>query len=63
MEKNNRIPDFRTLLYWNPELLISQGDNTLNFYTSDNTGDYDIIVRGVTKNGKICFGKGSISIH
>jgi len=63
LEKNNRIPDFRTLLYWNPELLISAGDSTLSFYTSDNTGDYDIIVRGVTKNGKICFGKGSISIQ
>nr|NQU89398.1 hypothetical protein [Bacteroidota bacterium] len=62
-KKNSRIPDFRTLLYWNPEVSISQGDTTLSFYTSDNKGDYDIIVRGVTKNGKTCFGKGSITIQ
>jgi len=63
LEKDSRIPDFRTLLYWNPELSISSGDSSLSFYTSDNTGDYDIIVRGMTKNGKSCFGKGSISIY
>ncbi len=62
-EKNSPIPDFRTLLYWNPELKIAKGDTILNFYTSDNTGEYDIIVRGLTKNGESVFGKGSIGIE
>lgn len=62
-DKNSRIPDFRTLLYWNPEIEISKTDTTLQFYTSDNTGVYDIFVRGFTKNGKLCFGQGSIKIQ
>jgi hypothetical protein len=62
-EKTSRIPDFRTLLYWNPELKIAKGDTTLIFYTSDNTGEYDIIVRGITKNGERCIGKASINIQ
>ena len=45
-EKETRIPDFRTLLYWNPNLVIAKEDTSLNFYTSDNTGDYEIINKG-----------------
>ena len=62
-EKDSRIPDFRTLLYWNPKLTIAKGDTTLSFYTSDNVGDYEIIIRGITKNGESCFGKGLIRIE
>jgi|GEM_PF-2143117 len=61
--KNSRIPDFRTTLYWNPQISISKKDTTITFYTSDNTGYYDIVLRGVTKNGKACFGKGSLNIR
>ncbi len=62
-EKISRIPDFRTLLYWNPKLSISRSDTTISFFTSDNTGEYDIIVRGITKEGESCFGKGTIRIE
>jgi len=62
-DKNSRIPDFRTLLYWSPEIKISKADTTLHFYTSDNSGVYDVFVRGFTKNGKPCFGQGSIIIQ
>ncbi|NOX47145.1 MAG: hypothetical protein GXO89_09235 [Chlorobi bacterium] len=61
--KPSPIPDFRTLLYWNPELKIAKGDTTLRFYTSDNKGNYEIIVRGITKNGESCFGRGSIHVQ
>ena len=63
LDKNSRIPDFRTLLYWNPELMVSIENKTLHFYASDNAGVYDIFVRGFTKNGKPCFGQGSFKIH
>ncbi|OQX82096.1 MAG: hypothetical protein B6D64_01075 [Bacteroidetes bacterium 4484_276] len=62
-EKSSSIPDFRTTLYWVPELSLSKSDTTIRFYSSDNTGDYGIIVRGVTKEGKTCFGRGGISIQ
>lgn len=62
-DKNSRIPDFRTLLYWNSHIEISATDTVIPFYTSDNSGVYDIFVRGFTKNGKPCFGQGSITIQ
>ena len=62
-EKTSRIPDFRTLLYWDPEISISRSDTTISFFTSDNIGEYDIIVRGITTKGESCFGKGYIRLE
>lgn len=62
-EINSRLPDFRTTLYWNPNISISDEEATINFYTSDNTGKYDVIVRGITKSGEVCFGRSSITIE
>jgi hypothetical protein len=63
IEKESRLPDFRTTLYWNPDISISGEEATINFYTSDNRGKYDVVVRGVTKSGEICYGISSISIE
>lgn len=51
--KNKNIPFFKQLLYWNPELLV-EGQNTkeISFITSDNTGDYEIDIEGITNSGK-----------
>ncbi len=45
----SRIPDFRTTLYWNPNVKI----NTPFFYTSDHCSDYQIIITGVDDKGNI----------
>lgn len=50
-------PDFRTLLYWNPEVKLTSSKLSLKFYTSDHCSLYDIIVKGYTKSGKLCYGK------
>jgi hypothetical protein len=47
------IPDFRQTLYWNPALEIDSKNNNLSFFTSDIYGDYEIIVQGISSNGKI----------
>ncbi len=48
----NRLPDGRTLLYWNPALKTSpQGKTQLDFYTSDQTGTYEVEVNGLTNEG------------
>jgi hypothetical protein len=48
----SRIPDFRNLLYWNPSLSTSiEGKVSVSFYTSDNTGSYEISVTGVSAEG------------
>ena len=48
----NRIPDYRTTLYWNPHIVL-KGDNEvdLTFYSADDTGHYVIEVNGVTSTG------------
>lgn len=47
------IPDFRNTLYWNPSVRPDKdGKLSVNFRTSDNTGEYEIIVQGLTNDGK-----------
>jgi hypothetical protein len=45
-------PDFRQLLYWNPDLEISKDNNQkLEFYASDHSGNYIIEVEGISADG------------
>jgi hypothetical protein len=51
-EVNSRIPDFRNLLYWTPQIKTDmQGKAKLRFYTSDLPGKYAIVVQGITAAG------------
>jgi hypothetical protein len=50
---NSPIPDFRNVLYWNPEADTNQeGKNNLSFYTSDKPGLYIGVIEGTTVNGE-----------
>jgi hypothetical protein len=50
--KSSSRPDFRGLLYWNPEVQIGvTGSQTVEFYTSDESGTYYINLEGITSNG------------
>ncbi len=60
--KNSPLPDFRTTLYWNPYVKTNQTDTTLSFFTSDAKGEYDIVIRGISNNGSLIFGKTSIVV-
>lgn len=53
---NNPQPDFRPTLFWNPELKFETGKSNIEFFTSDELADYVVVVEGISKNGKICFG-------
>ena len=47
------VADFRNLLYWNPDLKPDEkGSCLVNFYTSDDTGKYLIIIEGIDNKGK-----------
>lgn len=47
------LPDFRTLLYWKPNITL-HSDNTpsFSFTTSDELGQYEVVVQGLTKKGE-----------
>lgn len=54
-KKNAQRSDFRSTVYWNPELrLDAEGKATIEYYTLDSTAPEDIIIEGVDKNGKVC---------
>jgi hypothetical protein len=53
LNKSGRIPDFRTALYWNPELVVDEsGTANFSFNTTDITGEFAILVEGISGEGK-----------
>lgn len=62
-KKQSRLPDFRTLLYWNPEVSLQNGKASVSFFASDYCASYDVFVRGITAEGKFCFGKTSFRVE
>ncbi|HAZ04473.1 MAG TPA: hypothetical protein DCY97_20225 [Marinilabiliales bacterium] len=50
---NFQQPDFRQTLYWEPNVeLSSTKQSKLNFYTSDEKGDFEVEVEGITNKGQ-----------
>jgi hypothetical protein len=51
--KSSRNPDFRNTLYWNPSVIPDKsGKARIEFWTSDNSGDYVVNIQGLTSEGK-----------
>lgn len=56
-ENKHRIPDYRHTLLWEPDIKTSGNVNIqIPFTTSDLTGDFQVVVEGITKDGKIIHG-------
>ena len=51
--EQNRIPDFRTQLLWEPDFVLNTNSKTIDFYTSDVTGYYLIEVNSYTFDGQL----------
>ncbi len=55
-DKSNPKPDYRTTLYWNPNINIESDKIENNyFYTSDQTGKFQIEIQGITNNGELIY--------
>lgn len=51
-ERNNHLPDQRSLLYWNPSISGKKDKPfQVDFYTSDMPGTYQVIMQGITADG------------
>ncbi|HYF70202.1 MAG TPA: hypothetical protein VD884_18810 [Ohtaekwangia sp.] len=62
-ERNARIPDHRNLLFWSPNVTTNdQGIYELEFYTSDLSGQYQVVVEGLTTNGLAGSGQCTFSV-
>ena len=53
---NDKTPDHRTTLYWNPYVKFGpDGKSKIEFYSGDSdNSQYEITIEGVTSNGSIC---------
>jgi hypothetical protein len=49
---SSRMPDYRTLLNWSPEIeLDANQKRRISFYTSDLSGKYALVVQGLSQTG------------
>lgn len=48
----SRIPDFRNLLYWSPDIVSGKGKKQVDIYTSDTKGKYIAVIQGLTPDGR-----------
>ena len=52
--KYNGIPDYRTTIYWKPDIIVSDmGQAIFEFYTADFPTTYSVVIEGLTTNGTI----------
>lgn len=51
-QKKSRIPDFRNVLYWQPDVETDEnGNHVLRFFTSDKKGNFIGVIHGMTEDG------------
>jgi len=62
-QRESRIPDQRTLLYWNPDVQSTNGKKQIEFFTSDIPGEYKIVVEGITSDGHVGSVTKSITVN
>ncbi|WP_421812604.1 Ig-like domain-containing protein [Flagellimonas sp.] len=51
-EGNQQIPDYRRILLWEPHVEVEDPDLQFEFYTSDLTGEFEVVLDGFTTYGK-----------
>jgi hypothetical protein len=50
---HSRLPDFRNLLYWSPDVITnSNGKQQTDFYSSDLPGRYAVVIQGLSDDGR-----------
>jgi hypothetical protein len=51
--KKSHIPDFRNTLLWKPDLKATKkAGSVIHFFTSDEKGNYSIMIEGMTRDGR-----------
>lgn len=58
----SRIPDFRTVLYWNPQVKLGTGERQIEFYASHHESEYQLLLRGWDEQGKEVYWEKTFSV-
>ena len=59
---SSRLPDFRSVLYWSPNVITKENGKTeVSFYTSDRKGRYAVVIQGMTADGR--FGEKTVAFE
>ncbi|SHI34014.1 TonB-dependent Receptor Plug Domain [Tangfeifania diversioriginum] len=61
--KNWETPDYRTTLFWEPEISLKNDSVEYVFSSSDQSGTYKIFVEGINEEGEICLGKAQFVVE
>jgi hypothetical protein len=62
--KNNRIPDYRNTLLWKPDLQTNKdGKAEVEFFTSDESSDFTIVVEGISADGRTGYSTASFRVR
>ena len=46
-------PDYRTTIFWKPDIIIDEDEAHFEFYTSDFATTYSVVIEGMTNDGRI----------
>ena len=60
---NSRIPDYRSTLYWEPQLVLAKTETSLSFFSSDDEGTYKVEVNGITQDGILLYAEGIFEVR
>ena len=49
----NKLPDYRSTIYWNPSVKVVNGKASVSFFNADTITKYSVIVEGISTEGEI----------
>ncbi|MDF3077906.1 MAG: TonB-dependent receptor [Sphingobacteriaceae bacterium] len=52
-KKNTTLTDFRTTVYWRPNVAVKNGRASFEFYNADGKGPYRVTIEGIDANGNL----------
>ena len=62
--ESHQKPDLRSTLYWTPWLAVDEnGKQNFTFFTGDKKTDYQIMIQGITHDGRPFFKSGKIRVR
>jgi hypothetical protein len=58
------LPDYRNTLYWKPDLHTGKnGKAAVDFFTSDESSDYTIVIEGIASDGETGYSSFSFKVR